>query len=293
MKTIKLFIIAAAGVMALIACNRENSLQESKTITIQASIGAVSKVTTTGNTAKFDDGDKITLYAWTEDKTAVPAKRVVDGIGNTLYSTVWLPDQAMLWADMVTPHYFLGIYPTRTVTDFKADAFTIKPDDYQASDLLVATNTQGLKATDAAVDMVFDHVAAKLFVNLTFRNQWDTDPTVSSVTVTAKKSGTVDYLAKTITATANETAAPIELNKDKNEAWSGLQVPQNIRSITITIDGKNYNFTHTDDIPLEGGKFTTVNLIVGRDKIDLGNVSISNWKEGTTINGGEAQNDED
>ncbi len=293
MKTIKLFIIAAAGVMALIACNRENSLQESKTITIQASIGAVSKVTTTGNTAKFDDGDKITLYAWTGDKTAVPAKRVVDGIGNTLYSTVWLPDQAMLWADMVTPHYFLGIYPTRTVTDFKADAFTIKPDDYQASDLLVATNTQGLKATDAAVDMVFDHVAAKLFVNLTFRSQWDTDPTVSSVTITAKKSGTVDYLAKTITATANETAAPIELNKDKNEAWSGLQVPQSVRSITITIDGKNYVFTHTDDIPLEGGKFTTVNLIVGRDKIDLGNVSISNWKEGTTINGGEAQNDED
>ncbi len=293
MKTIKLFIIAAAGVMALIACNRENSLQESKTITIQASIGAVSKVTTTGNTAKFDDGDKITLYAWTGDKTAVPAKRVVDGIRNTLYSAVWLPDQAMLWADMVTPHYFLGIYPTRTVTDFKADAFTIKTDDYQASDLLVATNTQGLKATDAAVDMVFDHVAAKLFVNLTFRSQWDTDPTVSSVTVTAKKSGTVDYLAKTITATANEAAAPIELNKDKNEAWSGLQVPQNVRSITITIDGKNYVFTHTDDIPLEGGKFTTVNLIVGRDKIDLGNVSISNWKEGTTINGGEAQNDED
>lgn len=293
MKTIKLFIIAAAGVMALIACNRENSLQESKTITIQASIGAVSKVTTTGNTAKFDDGDKITLYAWTGDKTAVPAKRVVDGIGNTLYSTVWLPDQAMLWADMVTPHYFLGIYPTRTVTDFKADAFTIKPDDYQASDLLVATNTQGLKATDAAVDMVFDHVAAKLFVNLTFRNQWDTDPTVSSVTVTAKKSGTVDYLAKTITATANEAATPIELNKDKNEAWSGLQVPQSVRSITITIDGKNYVFTHTEDIQLEGGKFTTVNLIVGRDKIDLGNVSISNWKEGTTINGGEAQNDED
>ncbi len=292
MKTIKLFIIAA-GVMALIACNRESSLQESKTITIQASIGAVSKVTTTGNTAKFDEGDKITLYAWTGDKTAVPAKRVVDGTGNTLYNAVWLPEKAMLWADMVTPHYFLGIYPTRTVTDFKTDAFTIKPDDYQASDLLVATNTQGLKATDAAVDMVFDHVAAKLFVNLTFRNQWDTDPTVSSVTVTAKKSGTVDYLAKTITATANEAAAPIELNKDKNEAWSGLQVPQNIRSITITIDGKNYVFTHTDDIPLEGGKFTTVNLIVGRDKIDLGNVSISNWKEGTTINGGEAQNDED
>ena len=293
MKTIKLFIIAAAGVMALIACSRENSLKESKTITIQASIGAVTKVTTTGNTAKFDDGDKVTLYAWTGDKTAVPAKKVVDGIGNTLYGSVWLPDQAMLWADMVTPHYFLGIYPTRTVTDFKADAFTIKPDDYQASDLLVATNTQGLKATDAAVDMVFDHVAAKLFVNLTFRSQWDTDPTVSSVTVTAKKSGSVDYLAKTITATANETAAPIKLNKDKNEAWSGLQVPQNIRSITITIDGKNYAFTHTDDIPLEGGKFTTVNLIVGRDKIDLGNVSISNWKEGTTINGGEAQNDED
>ena len=50
-------------------------------------------------------------------------------------------------------------------------------------------------------------------------------------------------------------------------------------------------FTHTADIPLVGGQYTTVNLIVGRNQIDLASVSINNWAAGTTIDGGEAQTD--
>ena len=41
----------------------------------------------------------------------------------------------------------------------------------------------------------------------------------------------------------------------------------------------------------EAGKYTVVNLIVGRDEITLGNVSIADWGEGENINGGEAQTD--
>ena len=41
-------------------------------------------------------------------------------------------------------------------------------------------------------------------------------------------------------------------------------------------------------IPLEAGKYTTLNLIVGRNKIELGEVSINDWTEGTTIDGGQA-----
>ncbi len=47
---------------------------------------------------------------------------------------------------------------------------------------------------------------------------------------------------------------------------------------------------HPTDIKLEGGKYTVVNLIVGRDEITLGNVSIADWGEGENINGGEARN---
>ena len=44
-------------------------------------------------------------------------------------------------------------------------------------------------------------------------------------------------------------------------------------------------------IALESGKYTTVNLIVGRNEVTLGSVSINNWLEGSSINGGEAQTD--
>jgi hypothetical protein len=291
----KLFILSAAFVAVFSACSREeaNAPGRGKEITVEAAIGTTSKVTTTGDAATFDTGDKIALYAWTGSAASVPAEKVVNGVENTLGADgKWTPASPMLWADMVTPHYFIGIYPSRTVSSFTADSYTLNPSAYEASDLLVAVNTTGLKASENPVSLTFDHMVAKLFVNLTFRNQWSSEPTVSAVSVAAKSAATVDYLAQALTATG--TAASVALTKDANAAWSGLQVPQaGVRTITITIEGKNYVFTHTEDIPLAKGKSTTVNLIVGRDKIELADpVNISNWIPGSTIDNGEAQTED-
>lgn len=290
----KIILLAAAGLVSLAACNRAKVMPgEGKSIQVKASIGIASKVTTDGTISSFEQGDKISFFAWTGNKAAVPAAKVVDGVSVAYNGGVWVPASAMLWADMVTPHYFLGVYPEKTVTSFTADPYTLDPANYETSDLLIAVNDKGLKATDNPVSLVFDHVMAKLFVNLTFRNQWETAPTVTSVTVTAKSSATVDYLAAA-PVTASGSAAPVSLNKDENAKWSGLQVPQTgVNTITIRIDNKDYVFTHSTDIPLEGGQFTTVNLIVGRNKIELASdIAISGWKAGTTIDNGEAQTDE-
>ena len=292
MRTNKLIILAVAGLAVLAACNREgiSPAGDPKPITIEAAIGSMTKVTTTGNTASFDNGDQLVLYAWTGDKTAVPAAKVVNGVENSYDGTKWTPASQMLWADMTSEHYFLGVYPARVITDFTADPYTLDPADYEGSDLLIATSLTGLKASDNPVTLNFDHAVSKLFVNLTFRNQWAAAPAVSAISVTAKKTGTVDYLSKTVTASAMETAAPVALTKIENAAWSGLQLPQSgVNTITITIEGKDYVFTHSSDIPLVGGQYTTVNLIVGRNTIDLASVGISNWAAGATIDDGEAQ----
>jgi hypothetical protein len=294
MKSNKLFILAAAALAALSACNHENVTSQdgpkALSITIQAAIGEMTRVSTSGNTATFETGDKIALYAWTGDKTAVPDTKVVNGVENTLGSDgKWTPATQMLWADMITDHYFLGIYPAKAVTNFTADSFTLQPDKYEESDLLIAVNTTGLKAQDNPVSLTFEHAMAKLYVNLTFRDQWATAPTVSSVTVKARKTADINYLAAT-PATASGSAEEVPLTSIDNASWSGLQVPQaGVNTITIAIDGKDYKFTHTEDIPLVKGQYTTVNLIVGRNTIDLDSVSISNWSAGSTINGGEAQ----
>ena len=127
---------------------------------------------------------------------------------------------------------------------------------------------------------------AKLQVNLSFRNQWASAPTVTSVTATAKKTATVDYLSKTVSATG--TAASVALMAQNNATWSGLQVPQEgVRTLTIRVEDKDYEFTHSADIPLAGGKYTIVNLIIGRDRIELASeITITDWtSQGEAIGG--------
>jgi hypothetical protein len=90
------------------------------------------------------------------------------------------------------------------------------------------------------------------------------------------------------------------LNKTANASWTSLIIPQEgFRTITIYLDGNDewlggngtYVFTHSADIPLESGKVTTVNLIVGRDQITLDEdgISITDWAAGEVIDNGEAQ----
>ena len=294
MKVLRFIPLAAIGLLAA-ACSSDESApaqQEAKYITIEANIGNMTRATTTGNGAVFDVGDGVTLYAWTGSATAVAADKVVNGVVNTLGTDgKWTPATPMLWADMVTPHYFLGIYPARTVSDFTADPYTLDPADYEASDLLVARQLSGLVATQNPVSLTFDHAMAKLVVNMNFRNQWSQTPAITSCVATAAGTATINYLAQTVTA--GEQAAvslpAVTASTGYAATYGSIMVPQTgFRTVAITIDGQQFTYTHDEDIPLEAGKYTTLNLIVGRNKIEIGEVSINDWTEGTTISGGQA-----
>ena len=65
MKVLRFIPLAAIGLLAA-ACSSDESApaqQEAKYITIEASIGNMTRATTTGNTSVFDAGDCVTLYA--------------------------------------------------------------------------------------------------------------------------------------------------------------------------------------------------------------------------------------
>ena len=266
-------------------------------ITVEASVGAMTRATTTGNTTVFDQGDQISVYAWTDTQTETPQSFVVNNVANTLgQDNKWTPETPMLWKDMTTFHYFLGVYPARQIADFTADEFTLTAGDYEKSDLLYAVVLTGLKATDNPVSLTFDHAMAKLNVNMNFRSQWDATPTITSCVAKAANSCTINYLSKTVTpkadaaATVPLSALTVPTGDNFAAKYSTLIVPQTgFRTVTITIDGKEYTYTHPEDIPLTSGKYTTLNLIVGRNKIELGDISINDWIDGgTTIDGGEA-----
>lgn len=291
-------LAAMAATLVLASCNNDENggVETAEYITVNTSIGSLTRTATADNgTQTFVKDDKISVYAWTGSADVVNADAmVVNNSINTYDGTKWSASPQMLWKDMMTSHYFLGVYPARTITNFIADEYALDVTKQEQSDLLVAVNrgtdNAGIIASNTAVPLQFDHVMAKLIVNLTFRNQWATTPKVTNVTTSnLKDKATVDYLTKTATVTAEE-ATDIELQAaTANTTYQSIMVPQAGEGATITIKIGDKDYIYTGTVKLEGGKYTTVNLIVGRDGITLGSVSINGWGEGNTINGGEAQ----
>ena len=303
----KKITLIALTLLAAVACNKDG-IKDVKHISVQAMLGGMTKVTYDGNKAAFAPGDNLAFFAWTGDKTAIPEKLVVNNVTNTMNDDgVWLPEIEMLWQDMVSPHYFMAVSPTREVESFTEDPYVLDPAaaKYQESDLLIAVNDAGLKANDNPVGMVFDHAMATLNVNLSFHNQWTqgnppsqtqiTEAKIKGIEATAKDHATLDYIHKAVTATGDATQ--VAMNKVKNANWTVLMVPQKgFRTITIMLEGNDdwlggngtYVFNAAEDIPIESGKITTVSLTIGRDQItlDKDGITITDWtSQGDPISG--------
>lgn len=298
--------LAAAALLAAGCGHNEDTPSEvAKYITVNTSIGQMTRVATDADgSQRFEANDQISVYAWTGKATEVAVSSlVVNNSINTYDGTAWTASPQMLWADQESGHYFIGIHPAKksiasVVTELTADDYTLNAADQKASDLLVATNLKGLSATTAPggmVDLTFDHVMAKLIVNLNFRSQWGGTPTAVSVTAQdVATNAKVDYLHKAVAADASSKegiSLPALATPQAGYAlsYASIMVPQSgFSKITVTINGSDYTYTHSGEIKLEGGKYTTVNLTVGRDRIELGDVTVNDWQQGDVIDGGEA-----
>lgn len=295
MKKNYFLLTLAAMTLALGSCsndNNENGSEASKYITVSTSIGNMTRIATNDKGAQtFTEGDEISVYAWTGDPGVAPAvgKRVVDNAINKLTDKKWVATPQMLWKNNVEKHYFIGIYPSKSVENLAADNYTFNVDDQTASDLLVAVNIKGLSYNDDAKDPVqleFTHVMAKMVINLTYKNQWGGIPNVKSVVVAdAVKEATVNYLTKAVTPAAAKSNFELPVSV-ANAKYTSIVIPQNgIQKLTITIGDKNFTYDHKSPFKFEGGKITTINLEVGRDQVILDEVKISDWEDGSTFNG--------
>lgn len=285
----------AAALLVLTACTNEHEPGNipAKDIRVDAFIGQTTRVTTDGNESAFEPGDRISVYAWLGADNDMQ-RLVVDNSINTLGGDgTWTAEPQMLWADNTSDHYFLGIYPERNgATDYDADPYTLDFNNQTASDLLVARTTA--KPTGSAVKLEFEHVMAKLVVNLSFRNEWTIAPEVVSVTAVACTEATVNYLENPVEVTPatgqNLVVIPFT---GTSASFAGIMIPgqSGFRTINVTLEnGKVYTYTHPSGIDLQPGRYTTVNLVLGRDniKLDDAGISVSDWENGTSIDGAEA-----
>ena len=286
-----------AMVLTLGSCSdNENGIggETSKYITVSTSIGNMTRVATDANGGQtFEEGDEISVYAWTGAPTVAPetSERVVNNAINKLTNGSWVSTPQMLWKNNRDKHYFIGVYPISAISDLSAGEYTFDETKQVESDLLVAVNKDGLSYNvdeQQPVPLTFTHVMAKLVVNLTYKNQWGTEgPTVDKVVVgNAAKKATVNYLTKVVTpsAVAKEDFSLPEITE--NTKYVSVIIPQeDVKQLTIVIGGKNFVYDNGTPFKLESGKITTVNLEVGRDEIKLGDVKITDWENGSTFSG--------
>lgn len=279
-------VATMAAVMTLFACNSKNKVHPlaPKNITIESKINDQAQSMATPG--YFEAGDQISIYAWKGDNAQVPSagELIINNAINTYDMGKWTAESFMSWSDETTAHYFIGIHPTKAVTDFVSDTYDNTPD------LLVATNLTGLNSTQGNVPLAFDHVMSKLVVKLTFRNQFgDSTPTVSDVTSEIKTGATVNYLTKTVTPLATDTDNVSLHPISANTSYSIIAAPQTLNKIYITIADKIYTYNNKAGFTLESGKQRIVELIVGHDIVELADVTINDWGTSDTITGGEAQ----
>ena len=239
-----------AMVLTLGSCSdNENGIggETSKYITVSTSIGNMTRVATDANGGQtFEEGDEISVYAWTGDATVAPEtrERVVNNAINKLTNGSWVSTPQMLWKNNRDKHYFIGVYPTAAISDLSTGEYTFDETKQVESDLLVAVNKDGLSVGNAA------------------------------------KKATVNYLTKVVTPSAvAEDKADFDMPAlTANKQYASIIIPQDgVQKITITIGGKDFIYDNGTPFKFESGKITIVNLEVGRDVIKLGDVNISDW----------------
>ena len=293
MKTKTYLFALMAMALTLGSCSdNENGIggETSKYITVSTSIGNMTRVATDEKGGQtFEEGDEISVYAWTGDATVAPEtrERVVNNAINKLTNGSWVSTPQMLWKNNRDKHYFIGVYPisASAISDLSAGEYAFDETKQVESDLLVAVNKDGLSYNvdeQQTVPLTFTHVMAKLVVNLTYKNQWGTEgPTVDKVAVgNAAKKATVNFLTKVVTPSAvAEDKADFDMPVlTANKKYASIIIPKDgVQKITITIGGKDFIYDNGTPFKFESGKITIVNLEVGRDVIKLGDVNISDW----------------
>ena len=276
--------IMRAGLLSLVlifsCCG--DSYDVGKKIDIEVSIGSFMP-----DNMPFEIGDKMTLYAWTGSASSVSAD-AAKGVEYTFNNNGWSADGSIPWSNNEDPYYFIGFYPARNVSSFSSDPYTLYTANQKESNLLVARNLNGMNpANNNAVSLQFNHAMALLVVNLQFRDTRAGTRAVSNVTVHAASNCTIDYLTQTYsTGEPTDIELPAtETAEGYSSSYQSIMIPQEIHTLTMMIDGVQHIFNHADGIKLTEGKYTTLNLFVGRDNVELGDVKINDWVPGDVIDG--------
>lgn len=300
----KYIFYAAAALMLLASCNKNDDMPQ---VDNYPADGAVRIATSL--TAMQTRSGGATAYTGTDlslsTNYGAGDKYTVSNIRWTTANagTTWTPTTQMLWKNSTTPVAIYAYAPHAAgVTDLSLVPFRVKSDQsagLTSSDLVGYVNPNFVPATDLVADgkinIALDHKLSKLTLDISFGDQFGGAATIESVTL-PETLPMVNYNATTgVVSTASGTAMPITMHHLEGNKYDVILAPQTIAAgkqmITVVLAGSSVEYHYT--VPTGGHTFAsgtayTMKLKVGKEKIELGVVTVTGWGNGDEIAGGEA-----
>ncbi len=211
----------------------------------------------------------------------------------------------MLWKNATTPVNIIAYAPyVANVTNLAAMPFSVQADQ-SVEGALVASDLVGYYQTGFvpgsslstlnAFNIAFTHCLSKLTVNLTYGNQYPEGarPTVEKLEVTNVKSQ-VTYNAATFSTSLEGDPGNLKAAMVKADSYEAIVVPQPIAAATklvlITLsDGTKLSYTTPAEQIFSANKHYTLNLRIGKDKLEVVSVTVENWQTGEPIADGDME----
>ncbi|MDV3122481.1 fimbrillin family protein [Segatella copri] len=296
MKATKYLFMAALALMGVLAsCQSDDDFtvtRPANAVGINVSVGSLqttrsNAIATDDTQRQFNQGDQISVS--TNDQEAV-IFQCTSTENQTWTETV--AGKFLLWTQpMLT---FSAYYPVTTGTSMTA--FTVPTDQSSVDKIALAdymTRQQVISRPESGSDiqMQLERKMARVIVRISgFGSQYDDDEkTVSNVSIYSEASGIADGNP---TGSSTEIQPYAQGDGGQGSTYTALVVPgygdSGARFIQLT-DGEGSTLLVKGIPELEAGNSYTFNLVVGKNKIEVASVTVTDWTTGETLDGGQAE----
>lgn len=286
MKNSKLIIAAIAAAAVLPSCSKNGLdayLSDPDAVRISAVVGSLTKTNPVGTPEEqtvFNEGDRIGISNGGEYFIYV------------LRNGSWVPYDAsryLRWeSNSMT---FKAFYPENNANTFEGGhAYTDQSSEYdiQYSDFMTV-EVKASKTADNLLNLTMERRTARVVVKVAgFQDEFDgADPVVSGVKVYSQFS--VPYV---------EPYSPLPIESlDKDGVFyalvcpSGAKPDQTFLELTVKYGNPLQSKTLTiKGVPaMEAGKSYTYSVIVGKNTVKVGDVTVHDWTSGAAIDDGQTE----
>lgn len=288
--------MAALALMGTLAsCQSDDDFtvtRPANAVGINVSVGSLqttrsNAIATNDTQRQFNQGDQISVS--TNDQEAV-IFQCTSTENQTWTETV--AGKFLLWTQpMLT---FSAYYPVTTGTSMTA--FTLPTDQSSVDKIALAdymTRQQNISRPEGGSDiqMQLERKMARVIVRISgFGSQYfDDQKTVSNVRIYSEASGIADGNP---TGSSTEIQPYAQGDGGQGSTYTALVVPgygdSGARFIQLT-DGEGSTLLVKGIPELEAGNSYTFNLVVGKNKIEVASVTVTDWTTGETLDGGQAE----